>query len=79
MDSKESIMLYVSSASVFIKKGFPFFKLVVGLSGKLGMFAFRICATLEKWLLNVNAFSAEAVTKSLLILGLSLGLTRLVV
>ena len=57
-DLKESIILKVSLASVFKKtKEFLIrFTLAVGSSGEFGIFAFRTCATLEKWFLNVEAF-----------------------
>ena len=52
------------------------FTLAVGSSGKFGIFAFRTCATLEKWLLNVESISVETVTISSFTFSLSLGLAR---
>ena len=50
--------------------------LAVGSSGKFGIFAFRTCATLEKWSLSVEAISIESVTNSSFTFSLSLGLTN---
>ena len=56
----------ISEISVF-KKAKEFlirFTLAIGLSGKLGIFTFRNNATLVKWVVAVETFSVENVTKS---------------